>query len=134
VKEALEGMGLGDYADLFDENGIESVDIFPHLTENDLSFMKIGHRRKFMVEVQPSPPASSPGLSSPFVVVVVVVVPLVVVVVVVVGFVLLWCSSYSLTKQNSKFGCICVNSPLFSVSDSMCCLCPTELFAFVLLL
>jgi len=46
---------LGDYAGLFQENGIEKVDLFPHLTENDLSFMKIGHRRDFMVKVNSSP-------------------------------------------------------------------------------
>ena len=51
VEEALEKVELGVYAKQFEEEGI-GLDLFPHLHESDLSFMKIGHRRKFLVTFQ----------------------------------------------------------------------------------
>ena len=48
----LPTLQLGAYKADFLANGIDDVDVLIHLTENDLSFMKIGHRRKFMVKVK----------------------------------------------------------------------------------
>ena len=52
VREWLEGMGLGHYAELFAENDID-LDVLPHLTEQDLKDlgMSIGHRRKLLAAI-----------------------------------------------------------------------------------
>ena len=60
IKEFLAGIGLEQYAEVFEENGIE-VDILPELEESDLPDLGIkllGHRKKLMKAIRLQGPSS----------------------------------------------------------------------------
>ena len=62
----LEGLGLGEYANTFDENKID-YDVLTELTEEDLKDLGIplGHRKKLMPSHWTSLPGLSPWCRSP---------------------------------------------------------------------
>ena len=49
ISEFLESLGLGEYADTFEENAID-MEVIPELTDSDLKELglKLGHRKKLL--------------------------------------------------------------------------------------
>ena len=61
IREFLAGIGLEQYTEVFEENGIE-VEILPELEESDLPDLGIkllGHRKKLMKAIRLQGPSSS---------------------------------------------------------------------------
>ncbi len=53
IREWLEGLGLGKYAEAFAENDVD-LDVLPKLTEQDLADLglSLGHRRKALAAIE----------------------------------------------------------------------------------
>jgi class 3 adenylate cyclase len=64
IRQWLQDLGLGQYADAFDENAID-LDLLPDLEDGDLEKMGIaalGHRKKILRAIkQPAEPAAAPA-------------------------------------------------------------------------
>ena len=64
IKQWLEGLGLGQYGDAFEENAID-LDLLPDLEDGDLEKMGVaalGHRKKILRAItQPSEPTTAPA-------------------------------------------------------------------------